>query len=167
MLDALVAAFFLFWAVVSILVLVPKTRSAIRSRDFFGLVPEWKFFAPIPGKGDFHLLFRDLYSEATTEWTEIAIGGERRWWNFAWHPARRDRKAAFDAARDITSYFAIDLQQQLELSVPYLTFLCYVCGQPRTVTPQQTQFLLLYSEAGYLEGDPQVTFLSSTHDFSE
>jgi hypothetical protein len=165
--DVLVVAFFALWAGVSIVVLFPRAASVIRYKDFFGLVPEWKFFAPIPGKGDFHLLYRDLYPEGTTEWTEIDIGGERRWWNFFWHPARRDRKAAFDAAREMALYTTPEYQDQLQLSVPYLTLLCYVCGQPRTLTPVRVQFLLLYSEAGYLDGEPQVSLLSSTHDFAE
>jgi len=165
--DIIVAAFFALWAGASILVLFPRVASFIRYKDFFGLVPEWKFFAPIPGKGDFHLLYRDLYAEDTTEWTEIDIGGERRWWNFLWDPGRRDRKAAFDAAREMARYITPEYRYQIELSIPYLSLLCFVCGQPRTLTPSQTQFLLLYSEAGYLEGEPQVSLLSSTHDFTE
>ena len=72
----------------------------LRQHDFFGLVPEWKFFAPIPGRGDFHLLFRDFFPQGTTDGPQLDIGGPRRWWNFLWHPHRREKKAAFDAARE-------------------------------------------------------------------
>jgi hypothetical protein len=164
--DWLVVLFFAVWAGVSILVLFPKMTSRLRQRDIFGLVPEWKFFAPIPGRGDFHFLYRDFYPEGCTAWTEIEVGGRRRWWNFLWHPNRRDRKAAFDAAREMYRFMMPEHQSQLQVSVPYLSLLCYVCGQARTLIPLQTQFLLLYSEAAYADGEPQISLLSSTHDFS-
>ena len=161
----LVAAFFAAWAAASILILFPKAAVYLRPRDYLGLVPEWKFFAPIPGKGDFHLLYRDFYAEGCTAWTEIDVGGRRRWWNFIWHPHRRDRKAAFDAARELARFTSPEYRPQIQLSVPYLCLLSYVCGQKRTLAPLQTQFLLLYSDAGYAGGEPQISLLSSTHDF--
>jgi hypothetical protein len=165
--DVLVAVFFGAWALVSVLVLFPRIALFLRERDFFGLVPEWKFFAPIPGRGDFHLLYRDFYPEGNTGWTEIEVGGGRRWWNFVWHPHRRERKAAFDAARELARYTTPEYIDQIELSVPYLCFLCYVCGRERTLEPLETQFLLLYSEEGYAGGEPQVSLVSSTHPFRE
>jgi len=164
--DWVIALCFAAWAAASILVLFPKWTPHLRQRDFFGLVPEWKFFAPIPGRGDFHLLYRDFYPDGCTDWTEIEVGGRRRWWNFVWHPNRRDRKAAFDAAREMHQFMRPENEDQLPLSVSYLNLLCYVCGQARTLAPLQTQFLLLYSEAAFADGEPQITLLSSSHDFT-
>ena len=141
--DVLVALFFAAWASVSLVALLPKAAAFLRQHDFFGLVPEWKFFAPIPGRGDFHLLFRDFFPQGTTDWTELDIGGPRRWWNFLWHPHRREKKAAFDAARELARFTTPEYIDEIQFSVPYLCFLCYVCGLDRTLEPAQTQFLLL------------------------
>lgn len=165
--DVLVALFFAAWASVSLVVLLPKAAAFLRQHDFFGLVPEWKFFAPIPGRGDFHLLFRDFFPQGTTDWTELDIGGPRRWWNFLWHPHRREKKAAFDAARELARFTTPEYIDEIQFSVPYLCFLCYVCGLDRTLEPAQTQFLLLYSEEGFAQGEPQISVLSEAHDFRE
>lgn len=97
--SSAVLCIFALWAVASVAVLVPRFTQWMREHDVAGLLPEWKFFAPIPGRGDFYLLYRDLYAESITDWTEIDLGGERRWWNCFWNPRRRERKALFDAAR--------------------------------------------------------------------
>ena len=157
--------FFGLWTAGSLLVLIPRLAPWMRDHDIFELIPEWKFFAPIPGRGDFHLLYRDIYTDGLTDWTEIAVGGERRWWNFLWHPRRRERKAVFDIARELRHHLGPENQATAHLSVPYLTLLTYTCGQPRTVFPRKTQFLLMYSEAAIDDGEPHLNLLSYMHEF--
>ena len=165
--SGLIITFFAAWATASILVLIPGVGPWLRRHDLLGLVPEWKFFAPIPGRGDFHLLYRDWFAEVATDWTEIVVGGERRWWNFLWHPRRRERKATFDAARELPHFLAPERRATAALSVPYITLLTYVSGHPRTLRPDKTQFLLMYSEAALDEGEPQVSLLSFRHDLDD
>lgn len=163
---ALVVCFFAVWAAASLAALVPRCTPWLRTHDYAGLLPQWKFFAPIPGRGDFHLLYRDVYEDGVTDWTEIAVGEERRWWNFLWNPRRRERKAVFDAARELPAYLMPEWREGAPISVPYLILLTYVSAQPRTLTPLRTQFLLMYSEAALEEGRPQVSMLSHAHAFA-
>jgi hypothetical protein len=139
----------------------------LRSQDVLRLVPEWRFFAPIPGMGDFHLLYRDTYTGSTTDWTEIKIGDDRRWWNFLWHPRRREEKALTDAIRVMQPYLTPERIATAPLSVPYLTLLTYVSGLPRTLRPRQTQFLVMYSEAAIQDGQPQICLVSNIHELAE
>ncbi len=161
--SALVIGFFAVWAAASLAVLVPRCSTWMRDRDYIGLLPQWKFFAPIPGRGDFHLLYRDLYFEGATEWTEVAFGNERRWWNFLWNPHRREGKAVFDAAREMPAYLTPERKESAPISIPYLTLLTFVTAQPRTLPPFRTQFLLMYSEAALDEGRPQLSMRSHAH----
>ncbi len=161
--SALVAGFFALWAIASLAALVPRFTSWLRDHDLVGLLPQWKFFAPIPGRGDFYLLYRDIYAEDMTGWTELPLGGERRWWNFLWNPRRRERKAVFDAARELPLYLTPEEKDAVHVSVPYLLMLSYVSAQPRTLPPLRTQFLLMYGEAG---GAPEVSMLSYMHGHS-
>jgi hypothetical protein len=160
---ALVVCFFVAWAVGSLAVLVSRFTPWLRNHDLIGLLPQWKFFAPIPGRGDFHLLYRDVYAHGVTDWTEIAFAEEGGWWTCLWNPRRRESKAVFDAARELPAYLTPEWQESATISVPYLTFLTYVSGQARTVPPLRTQFLLMYSEAALEGGRPQVSMLSHAH----
>jgi len=165
--TVVIVAFFIAWAAASLLVLVPRFSPWLRSNDILGLVPEWKFFAPIPGRGDFYLLYRDVYPESTTDWTEIMVGGKRYWWNLLWNPRRRERKAMLDIARELPRHFKDENREAFPISVPYLTLLTYVSGQPRTVLADKTQFLLMYSEAALNGGQPQVNLLSYMHELAQ
>jgi len=165
--TGVVIAIFALWALASVLVLVPRFSPWIRAYDLFGWVPEWKFFAPIPGRGDFHLLYRDTYPEGMSEWTELLLGGPRRPWNCLWHPGRRERKAAFDASREISRHLSPDLIDTIHVTIPYLAMLNHVSELPRMLPAVRTQFTLMYSESMVEQGVPSVSVVSHLHELHE
>jgi len=167
MLTWAVVAFLTMWAVVSLLAQVPRLGARLWRRDLFGLLPNWKFFAPIPGKGDFHFLFRDRYEDVFTEWTEVRVGKARRWWNCIWNPHRRDRKAALDAAQQLLQQTRTVEESEIYLTVPYLALLTYISSLPRTFLPKETQFTVFYSDSGVNAGVPQMSFVSHVHPLSD
>lgn len=127
------------------------------------LVPEWRFFAPQPAQGDYHLLYRDRYHDGSlTNWTEVRPTMERRWWNVAWNPGKRERKAVFDAFTEFTPYLS-RTDTTLECSVAYLTVLNHVSSIPRSTSPEFTQFLLMASHGGSPEKDPDIIYISHIH----
>lgn len=69
-----------------------------RGLDPWGvLIPNWRFFAPLPSTQDVHLLHRVLHADgAHTEWEETSVLDERRWWHTVVYPRRRQSKALFD-----------------------------------------------------------------------
>jgi hypothetical protein len=163
MLDALALVLFVVWLGASLLVNVPRLTPLIRGLDVLALVPEWKFFAPNPGRADYHLLFRDQFPDGTlTDWTEIALITPRSWWMIAWNPEKRGKKALFDVVSELAAY-ARDADLQIELSIPYLTILNFVSLLARSAAPSYTQFVIMYAESGSGATEPHLLFLSGMH----
>ena len=163
MIDGLLTSIFAIWILLSILVYVPKIGTWIRGSDFFSLIPEWKFFAPAPGRWDYYLLYRDqLADESVTDWTETEVAGTRQWWNFIWNPSRRGRKALFDATSEMGRRLVAG-EEGLEASVAYLTVLNYVSSLPRSSASRFTQFLLLRMHAPFSGQAPDLIFSSTLH----
>jgi hypothetical protein len=161
--EVLAIGVYVVWLALSLSVLIPKVGPVIRLLDGLFLIPEWKFFAPNPARGDFHLLYRDRLADGTlTPWTEVAPGEPRRWWNIVWNPGRRGRKALFDAG--------VEIGQEAQLfgdgvigSMSYLTLLCHVSTLPRLVPPDRTQFLVLYTFGDRAGAEPMFQFVSDLH----
>src|SRR5579863_3705743 len=80
--EVAVTVFLACWFLATILCQFRDTKLStfIRGRlDLFAMIPLWTFFAPKPGKRDYHLLYRDRDEPGTlTEWQEMEITEERR-----------------------------------------------------------------------------------------
>lgn len=163
MLEGVVVIGFGVWALATVLVQVPSLTDVVRRYDLLAMVPEWRFFAPNPARGDYHLLFRDfLDADCCTMWTEVPVGGTRRWWNVFWNTSKRANKALFDAVTEL----ARDVREQdevLEGCVSYLTLLTYVSALPRTLPVQSTQFLVMYAGVEDPDREPDVFYVSGVH----
>jgi len=126
----------------------------------FSLLPQWSFFAPNPGIHDFYLLYRDLNSGgATSSWTQVRIAS-RRWFNFAWNPDRRARKALFDLATSLAQVLREDVDA-IELSIPYIGFLSIVSAQPHNVDADRVQFCIMMNNPSM--SSPNLMFVSGKH----
>ncbi|MEQ1949590.1 MAG: hypothetical protein ABL995_20530 [Bryobacteraceae bacterium] len=138
----------------------------IRQWDVLDVLPMWWFFAPVPGRHDFHLLVRDRHSSASfTMWRELDVVPPRKWWGFLWNPERRQRKAFFDLASELTQISTMGLSNQhVEITEAYLTFLNIVCSLPRVHPANETQFLLMVSSfSGVEKPGPEKAIVSSIH----
>jgi|HubBroStandDraft_1064217.scaffolds.fasta_scaffold197050_2 hypothetical protein len=162
--EAAVWGLFGLWAALSLLVYVPRLQRVIRSRDLFVMIPEWRFFAPIPARHDYVLLYRDLdAAETWSQWHEWVAAAPRHWWNCVWNPAKRANKGLLDLTVEL-SRRAQDKDPAIELSSAYLALLNAVSSQPRLVTPKRTQFMILMQSAIKADAKPQVLYLSNFHD---
>lgn len=135
----------------------------LRRRDFFGILPQWNFFAPTPGTVDYYLLFRDeLADGSVTPWREIPLTADRRWHHWAWHPERRLKKALFDAVTHVAIHVRSGLTD-VRLTVAYLVLLNFVAEYPRLYRFEKTQFLVMMSSAEDADGEPSEVMLSELH----
>ena len=139
---------------------MPYARDAIRRLDPFGLLPEWRFFAPVPGRSDYYLLYRDeLGDGATTAWREVVLERPRRWCYPVWNPGRRERKALVDLVADLGS--ATEDGRVSPLSLPYLSLLWAVSELPRAPSARSRQFMLMASTGA--RARPEPIFCSARH----
>jgi len=169
--ESAVTLIFGIWFLLTILCQFRDTRMSAFIRntiDIFGLIPLWTFFAPNPGKSDYHLLYRDKIDEQTNgEWLEVDITEERSFWSWCWNPEKRDKKILSDVIQNLVSsipyYKSANGYDLLMFSMPYLIVLHAVshcdCKRPST----QRQFMLAET-SGYLqETSPAVILLSVFH----
>jgi hypothetical protein len=164
MTEGLVVGFFCMWALLCLLVQLPRAKLFIRKHDFFQLVPEWRFFAPRPAQGDFYLLYQDTFDDGRcTNWTEVRPHIERSWSNVLWNPGKRERKALFDVV-NLLSLRASVRDKGLECSIVYLTLLNHISSLPRSLSPAFTRFLVMQSHGALPRTQPEVMFISGLHE---
>lgn len=159
----LVISVFAVWVLATIGLQMPKVRPWLRGKAVSVLIPEYRFFAPIPVRGDYHILYQDTYRDgAQSPWTEVCLLQDRRLLDAVWHPDKRERKALFDAVIQL-----LDLRPKepkaIALTVPYLVVLNRVARVRRTVPPQSTQFAIMQSYGWHSSKPPAVVMLSAQH----
>ena len=163
MASSIVAVTFLIWAAVSVLVYIPALNGIIRGIDIFSVVPEWRFFAPNPGRNDFHLLFRDRFQDGSLgHWTELQTLTVRPWWHAFWNPHKRRNKALLDAVVELSSLIA-RLEPGVQVSLPYLAILSHVSDVRRSIPPEFVQFMIMYSSGTSQDVGPAVLYASQFH----
>jgi hypothetical protein len=179
-LETLLVTLFGLWFSLSILAQFHLEKfDRYRTHDLFHLIPNWTFFAPNPGRTDYHLIFRDKRRDGSTgDWKELPLLYRRRFWSFLWNPEKRETKVLTDAVASI--FEMIEFQQKRERSKelteqlllihsPYLLLLNLVMSsrEPHSVDVTHRQFALVES-FGFLSADPPRPILSSPfHAFDD
>lgn len=136
----------------------------LRTLDVFGLIPNYKFFAPRPVQHDFHLLMRTADTSGECgPWRQVAGPPERRWWHAAWNPDRRAFKILSDVMA-VAYRFDEDKPRAVQTSLPYLAILNYIT-QAASQDPAavHVQFVLAISHGVLSNEDPNVVFKSDLH----
>lgn len=142
-----------------------------RAHDVFHLIPNWTFFAPNPGRSDFHLLCRDKTAGGEVgEWNELPMIFARSRWSFLWNPDKRGTKVLTDVVSALCE--SIDfhskrgdtketMEQLMPLQSPYLLLLNVVMNrQPLPDRVTHRQFMLVET-CGFTAEDPPRPILSS------
>lgn len=107
-LNVVVPAALAAWFVASVLGQHPdRSYDKVRKLDRTGtgiLIPNWRFFAPIPAMEDQHFLYRLATEDKQehTPWREAYTIQPRRLVHAVWFPGRRMEKAIFDVASTLT-----------------------------------------------------------------
>lgn len=169
---ALLYTAFASWFVATALSQDPtRTHSGFRRFDPTGIfIADWRFFAPVPGTHDHHLLYRDvLPGDATTDWREIEQQRGRKAIQMLFYPSRRGDKAITDAVGSLLKNLHASepgplTKNAIQVSLPYLALLNFVTRQvshaPTAVT---TEFIIARSNGFDESEDPEVVFLSNRH----
>jgi len=164
MAEYFIVVMFGCWVAATVGLQLPGVRPWLRKRDVALLLPEYRFFAPRPAQGDFHLVFRDLYADGTSsQWTEVCSPVTRRLSQALWHPDKRDRKALFDLVVQLNRLHFQEQISVLETTTPYLLILSYVAALRRTPQPNMTQFMIVASYGWWSNRPPEPVLVSRLH----
>ncbi|HEY8928347.1 MAG TPA: hypothetical protein VIM55_04100 [Mucilaginibacter sp.] len=82
------------WWICSIISQFNEKIRKVFGMGIFHLIPNYRFFAPVPIRRDFHLEYRIMDpSVGTTAWSRVRFFEERNMLSALWYPDKRMRKA--------------------------------------------------------------------------
>jgi hypothetical protein len=93
-----------------------RSFDLLRRYDRIGvLIPNWRFFAPIPGQHDYRLLHRVITADGQPGGWRVSVDiVPRKWHHGLWHPDRRRNKAAFDLCSAVTQFVERDSENLVD-----------------------------------------------------
>ena len=170
--ETIVTVFLAFWFLITIVCQFRDTTLSTffkQKVDVFGLIPLWTFFAPNPGKRDYHLLYRDKITEDNySEWLEMDITEERTFWSWLWNPEKRDKKILSDVVQSLVTMIPAYRKEELSLnllmfSMPYIIVLHAVSQRQKQSEDVYRQFMLAETSGYQKETNPSLVLLSTFH----
>jgi hypothetical protein len=140
--------------------------------DTFNLLPAWSFFAPNPGRHDFHILYRDGIRDENSAWTEIAFASSLDIrWRWLWNPSRYADKAVNDLINGFFQILSREGGEELRavmVSSIYISLLQLVMAQPLiSEEADRRQFAILRAQDFERERRLEVVFVSETHSHAD
>ena len=138
----------------------------LRSHDHFSLVPRWTFFAPRPGRTDYHLMLQVFHGDDAQPWREQPLADRRTLVGAVWNPEKRNKKALTDLVRSMTrAASGMDRENlwRIQYTVPYIALLNYLSDAAAAEGVSHVRFMILESEGFYFEREPWPVFLSARH----
>lgn len=137
--------------------------------DTVGIIPVYRFFAPFPGRFDYHLLVRYQMPDGDfSGWFEIGPENRRTFESALFNPAKRIRKAQMDLVSELAKELDVHGgdRPRVSLSYPYLALLLvaerFIAGRIGLPAGTGYQFLVLAS-CGWEPNDLEPLMLSSLH----
>lgn len=102
--------------------------TSLRSKDLLHLIPNWRFFAPVPARKDYHLEVRWTSGQKrVSRWSRVDILPPRHpLRTMLWHPEKRVRKAFNTAVRRITRVLRESGRHRATRSLSYLLMLNFL-----------------------------------------
>lgn len=153
----------------SIAIEIPKIERVINRFPTLSIfIPNWSFFAPIPGMFDYTLWYRYVSEDSKlSSWNKVLPPKQLKKFSFLWNPHKKFYKAIFDMISELMIVHAnSDLENKeslnsLRLSLPYLHILNYINGKKHPIEAKQVQFMIKKSSRLFEE---DVLFQSEPHD---
>lgn len=134
----------------------------MRRKDLFGLIPNWKFFAPIPATNDHEVFHRIRGAEGDwQDWQRTSPPAPRRLVHLVWFPGRRADKGVFDHASELAQLAVTAEATELALSPSYLIVASTVERRVAQQGPAAAHQFAIIKHAGSDESvAPEVILLS-------
>lgn len=142
-------------------------RAELRRRStLLGLRRQYRLFAPIPGRSDFHLVVCDYDGDgAPRPCREIPLTPVRHWAQALWNPQKRRWLPLRPLLVELVRVGAAleDRPAAIEVATPYLVVLGVVAAEPADGGVRARQFLIVECFGHEPEEPPRVLFCSAVH----
>lgn len=152
-----------FWFFISVLnQLRVKWFKSIKYRDIFALIPSWSFFAPNPGRTDYHLMARfETDKNTLSPWQNLNIN-KKSSLSGIWNPNKRMQKTLTDCTSEI-KFLKIDYNSDsIELTNAYLTLLS-IALKYKQPNASKIQFSIIETYGYFNPSQPNPILISNWH----
>lgn len=142
--EIVVIAIYSIWSVASVISQsTTKYKVALKKKDYFQLLPNYKFFCPIPVKFDYHLYIRrEEVNNTISEWEYLSCYNNKRIFHSIYNPEKRDRKAFFHFVKHVKKYS--HNRKFLLSTAKYLTLLDFIKKRTFKAGAVAVQFKIIY-----------------------
>jgi hypothetical protein len=159
--DVIIVAVFAVWFIASALA---QPRSSVivktRRRDFGGLLPNYRFFAPVPIAFDYQIFYRLVREGVAGEWVPLDVPAKPSYC-WLWNPQQRLKKAVNDLVTVLHLYRRPDLIDKIPASYAYVLILNHVKSLTRS-EDASVQFIVTQTK-GFEDKEEHVFFASLVH----
>jgi hypothetical protein len=163
--ELVILVFILTWFIITLLVQFSRKLSnsnLVQALDLFMLVPRWSFFAPVPCKVDYHLLYRyNLSDDSFTPWKEYEIEN-RTHFDWIWHPTKRKRKFLNDCVNELKMSYETS-KDKVIFTVAYIIIANTLSSLNSAENSEYIQFLIMESDTPDLINEAKPIFTSELH----
>ncbi len=141
----------------------------IHVRKFFGkyifhLIPNYRFFAPVPIRRDYHLEYRSLMpSLRVTKWSRVQLFSERTTLSVIWYPDKRLRKSFNTYVKRIIRVMAVSKTKSASKSVSYLHLVNFLLGKDEIKNSAGFQFRIVTLQTFDETSRPRLILTSDWH----
>lgn len=137
--------------------------------DKYGILPNWSFFAPIPGTSDYRIVFCDIdILGHKSNWQEVEMGfKKKRTVDFFWNPKKYFQKGIIDLIQALLLEYADCKEKRLiQFSWSYLVLLQIVIREKREQDIRSRQFAIVSTKGFDSNKDLDLVFISFKHKLS-
>lgn len=141
-------------------------RKVLTRIDLFGILPNWSFFAPIPGTSDYRVMFCDYDQlDEKSDWIEIDMGFKHtRRFDFIWNPKKYFQKAIIDLIQSlILEYTNCREKELVQFSWSYLVLLQIVMSERKSKNSVLRQFAIVSTTGFKNDRKLELIFISKKH----
>ena len=166
--DVIIVAVLAVWFIASVLAQPQPRNPALvkkRRRDFGGLLPNYRFFAPIPIAFDYQIFYRLVREGGVAgEWIPLDVPA-KPFYCWLWNPQQRLKKAVNDLVTVFHRYRQLNLVEKIPTSYAYLLILNHVKSVTRP-EDASVQFIVTQTK-GFEDKEEHVLFASYVHPLSD
>lgn len=173
--DGAVALFFALWLGLCVASQFSTDRiNALKRFDVLQILPIWTFFAPNPGRSDYHVIGRDRLHDGTlTPWRDVLPIPRQDAMSPFWNPRKRRTKVVVDAVATLVDMVGrakredrptATLERTLLISGPYLVLVNIVAhSADHHGDAASFQFAVIERQGFGREGSPVPLVMSPFH----
>jgi hypothetical protein len=139
-----------------------KLTWRVKEYDIFNLLPNYKFFCPVPARRDYQLYFRSYNGlEMIHEWKRIEVFPKRNFMSWLWNPSKKKVKSFSRIVQVIGKKYRN--KSTVSYGFMYMQLVNYIKSFQTDELIREIQFKITYKRIHSNEFEEQDYYISNIH----